>query len=256
MKTRLDRLRALMARRIVVLDGAYGTNLPSYGDETALYGAYLEAGADIIKTNSFNALPEAARAAAGRARAAAGDRAVVAGVIAPPHGVLDLPAATRAYAAMAEALVAGGADFLLLETIFDTRLVAAAIAGIGRNSAIFSATIDAAGRLPSGESVTDFWASVAPSAPFAVGLNCSAGADMIAAPLRQLVEIAEVPVSCHPSAGLPDCTGRYPMDADLFAGALRDCAAAERLRIVGGCCGTTPAHIARLSAAMATISKA
>jgi 5-methyltetrahydrofolate--homocysteine methyltransferase len=249
-KSRPDRLQELMASRIVVLDGAYGTNLPSYGEETVLHRAFIAAGADIIKTNSFNVLPDAAGRAAQRARAAAGEAVFVAGVIAPPHGIADLRAATRTYAAMAEALMDGGADFLLLETIFDTRLARAAIEGISGISAIFSATTDAAGRLPSGETVADFWDAVKDSVPLAVGLNCGFGAAAMAEPLRQLVEIAEVPVSCHPSAGLPDAAGRYAMDADLFAVEMRTCAVDGLFSIVGGCCGTTPAHIAKLSAAM------
>jgi 5-methyltetrahydrofolate--homocysteine methyltransferase len=250
-KTRLDRLCALMASRIVVLDGATGTNLPAYGLETELTRAFIAAGADVIKTNSFNALPDAARQAAAAARVLAGDDIFVAGVIAPPYGTQDLLAATRIYAATAEALMAGGADVLLLETIFDTRLARAAIDAIAGGPAIFSATTDAAGRLPSGETMADFWNAVQAAAPLAIGLNCGFGAETIAAPLRQLVEIADVPVSCHPSAGLPDAGGRYPVDPDLFAVEMRRCAVDGLFSMVGGCCGTTPAHIAKLKAAMA-----
>ena len=242
-----DHLRDLLARRIVVLDGAMGTMLPDAVNKDAvvltdpdrvrqIHAAYLEAGADIIKTNTFRATsvaqsPFGAGAsvyeinlAAARLARDAADASVtrppsrqrfVAGVIGPARAAPDV--LREAYGQQVRGLIDGGADLLLVETIVNTRSVAAALEASAteferRGSSVplmLSATIDRQGRLPSGETLEAFVAAVADPLPFSIGLNCGHGARTIAMHVAELARHWDGCISCHPSAGLPDAFGEY-----------------------------------------------
>lgn len=267
-----DLLAEGLARRILVLDGALGTMLRSRGDDDAvtraqadavrrLHDAYLEAGADIIRTNTFSSTSsETARSAARLARRAA-DRAatverprLVAGAVSPAMR-------TEAYADRVEALVDGGADLILLETVFDADRGATAAAAVREAldlhapdvPLMISATITRAGCMPSGDDIDAFYARVRGARPYGFGVNCGVGAQAMEAPLATIAGIADAYVSCHPNAGLPDDGGRYPDEPVMMAGTLRAFATRGLLNIVGGCCGTTPAHIRALAAAVAGV---
>ena len=316
-----DRSRALhqaMASRILVLDGAMGTMIQSYGlSETDLRGdayrdhdaslegandllsvtqpeiiyeihrAYLEAGSDIIETNTFNAqaisladyglegeayrlnlaAAEVARRAADEATARTPDKPrFVCGSIGPTNRTASLSpdvedpsyrAVTfdelaRAYREQARGLMDGGADLLMVETVFDTLNAKAALFAIlelfeERARAvpvIVSGTItDASGRTLSGQTPEAFYHSLRHAEPFAVGLNCALGAEQLLPHLEALAQVAEVPVSCHPNAGLPNAFGEYDETPDVTAMRLGEFARAGLVNIVGGCCGTGPEHI-------------
>jgi 5-methyltetrahydrofolate--homocysteine methyltransferase len=315
---RLARLPHLLKERILVLDGAMGTMIQGHrlgeaeyrgrrftdwpadlkGNNDLLtltqpdlirgiHEAYLEAGADIIETNSFNStgismsdyrmealVPELNREAAALARAAAdawearepGRPRYVAGVLGPTNRTTSIspdvsdPAArnvtfaalVEAYAEATRGLIAGGADLLMVETIFDTLNAKAALFAIAevfgadhvRLPILISGTItDRSGRTLSGQTVEAFWYSMAHAGPLAVGLNCALGADLIAPHVEDLARIAPVAVSTHPNAGLPNEFGGYDDTPDHMAGILGDLARRGLLNLVGGCCGTTPAHI-------------
>ena len=318
-------LDALLARRILVLDGAMGTMVLRLGlDEDAFRGApfarhdrplrndvdalsisrpelvlgihraYLEAGADIIETNTFTAtalaqaefgLGQAAYelnlAAAGLARRAAdqwSDRTpdrprFVAGAIGPanrsfftspeagdPALHADAVAHVRAaYREQARGLLDGGVDLLLLETVADTLTASTAIAAILdeldardlRVPVLVSATItERDGRTLSGQTVEAFYASIRHLRPLAVGLNCAFGARQMRRHLAGLSRVAPELVTCHPSAGLPDASGRYPEQPSDTAALLRELATAGLVNVVGGCCGTTPDHIRAIADAV------
>ena len=310
--------RDLMADRILVLDGARGTMIQSYGlDENAFRGtllrehgselrgnndilsltrpdvieaihrAYLEAGADLLETNTFNAqaisqadyatthlVRDMNLAAARLARRAADDftrrtpdrpRFVI-GVLGPTNRTGSLSpdvndpgfrAATfeqiaAAYAEQAAALLEGGVDALMVETVFDTLNCKAALfairglfADLGRDVPLMvSGTItDASGRTLSGQTVEAFWHSIRHGRLFSVGLNCALGAAQLRPYLEDLAGIADTAVSCHPNAGLPNAFGGYDQTPAEMAGLVREFATSGFVNIVGGCCGTTPEHI-------------
>ncbi len=315
------RLRALLAERIVVLDGAMGTQVQALGlDEAAFRGerfaghgrdlrgdndvlvltrpeaiagihrAFLEAGADILETNTFNAnrisqadyglegaVYELNRAAAEVARGAVagywaerGERPVfVAGAMGPTNRTASLsPDVNRpgyravtfvqlrdAYREQAEGLADGGVDLFLIETIFDTLNAKAAIFALeelfearGRRwPVMLSVTVtDASGRTLSGQTIEAFWTSVAHARPLAVGLNCALGAREMAPHVEELARIADTHISCYPNAGLPNAFGEYDDTPEHMASVLAEFARAGWLNIVGGCCGSTPAHIAEI----------
>jgi 5-methyltetrahydrofolate--homocysteine methyltransferase len=285
-------LRAAMTRRILVLDGATATVLGNGPADalvfsapervTELHQAYLTAGADILRTNTFTATRIALRdhalaartveinqRAASLARAAAdtatrddpGRPRWVAGVLGPTHGPADHAELTAAYVEAGGALMAGGADVLLIETIFDSRSAVAALAAVhvleqllGRAIPIMiSATVDRAGRLPSGETLSAFHGIIASARPLAIGLNCGFGSAPMTAPLHALAHLAALPILMYPNAGLPDPHGGYPDAPEAFVAPLRMMAEQGVVNIVGGCCGTTPAHIAALAAAVGGI---
>ena len=159
-----------------------------------------------------------------------------------------------AYRDAASGLIDGGADILLVETIFDTLNAKAAIAAIedafdafgGRLPVILSGTItDRSGRTLSGQTPEAFWISVEHMAPVAVGLNCALGPAELRPHLAELSRVASVPVSAHPNAGLPNDLGDYDMGADEMAGHIGAWAADGLVNLVGGCCGSTPEHVAR-----------
>ena len=253
--------------------------------------AYLSAGADIIETNTFTAtrisqadyglgdvVAEINEAAARLARAVAdefeaaepGRPRFVAGSLGPTNRTASLSSdvtdpgkrgvrfteLAEAYEEAAEGLVAGGADLLIVETIFDTLNAKAAIYGVEslferigqRLPVIISGTVvDASGRTLSGQTVEAFWYSVAHARPLAVGLNCALGARQMRGWLDELARVADIPVSVYPNAGLPNAFGEYDETADITSSILREFAEHGLVNLVGGCCGTTPEHVAAIA---------
>ncbi|HXG39948.1 MAG TPA: homocysteine S-methyltransferase family protein, partial [Candidatus Limnocylindrales bacterium] len=259
----------------------------------AVHRAYLAAGADIVETNTFNAnrisqseygLEPAVRelnvAAARIARAVAdefersdGRPRFVAGALGPTNRTASLspdvadPGARNvrfeelrsAYREAAEGLIEGGADVLLVETVFDTLNAKAALfaldelfeeLGVRLPVMISGTVVDASGRTLSGQTVEAFWNSVAHARPLSVGLNCALGARQLRPWLAELARVAPVPVSAYPNAGLPNAFGGYDETPDVTADALAELARSALVNIVGGCCGTTPEHVRRIAAAV------
>ncbi len=321
--TRAAALPQILKERIVVLDGAMGTMIQRHrlseadyrGERfkdhgkslkgnndllqltrpdviSAIHAQYLEAGADIIETNTFGAtsvaqadydLGEHAREinlAGARLARAACDRFTsadkprfVAGALGPTPKTASIspdvndPAARNvtfaqlrdAYREQAEGLLEGGCDLFLVETVFDTLNAKAAIFALDalmedsgeRLPVIVSGTVtDASGRILSGQTVGAFWHSVRHARPLAVGLNCALGAALMRPYLAELAQIAgDTFVSCYPNAGLPNPMSETGFDEtpEITAGLLEEFASAGFLNIAGGCCGTTPEHIARIA---------
>jgi 5-methyltetrahydrofolate--homocysteine methyltransferase len=325
-RTVLDRA---LVKRVVTLDGAMGTMIQQYsldeadfrgtrfdGHEQALkgnndlltltrpdviaaiHGQFLDAGADIIETNTFSStaiaqadyamqpiVAEMNRAAASLARKAADEWTArttdrprfVAGAIGPTNRTLSMspdvndPAfravsfdeMCAAYTEQVRALMDGGVDLLLVETIFDTLNAKAALAAIEdvatqtgvRLPVMISVTVtDGSGRTLSGQTVEAFWTSVAHARPWSVGVNCALGAAAMRPHVEALARISECWISCYPNAGLPNAFGEYDELPKDTARVLQDMAADGLLNIVGGCCGTTPAHIAAIARAVADIA--
>ena len=317
-----DTLEHLLATRILVLDGAMGTQLQRYtlteadfrGERFAAHGhdlkgdndllnltrpdvvqaihrKYLEADSDIIETNTFNATRisqsdyalealayelnvEGARLARDVAeeftRRTPNRPRFVAGSIGPTNRTLSIspdvnnPAfravsfdqMREAYADQVRGLMDGGSDLLLVETIFDTLNAKAALVAIedvfqekGRSLPIaISVTItDRSGRTLSGQTIEAFWISIAHARPFSVGLNCALGAKEMRPYLAELAALANCYVSCYPNAGLPNAFGEYDELPEMTAQALREFAESGLVNIVGGCCGTSPDHIAHIA---------
>jgi 5-methyltetrahydrofolate--homocysteine methyltransferase len=311
-------LPELLRERILVLDGAMGTMIQTHRlDEAAFRGerfadhpkdlrgandllvltqpaivrdihaAYLDAGADIVSTDTFNAnrismadyalepwVAEMNEAAARLAREAADVAEAadptrprfVAGALGPTNRTASLspdvndPGARSitweelrfAYHEAAQGLVAGGADILLIETIYDALNAKAAIVAVEelfeelgfRLPVMISGTItDASGRTLSGQTVGAFWDSVRHARPLSIGLNCALGAKQLRPYLQELSGLADTFVSGYPNAGLPNAFGGYDEQPPDTAGVLSELVEAGALNLVGGCCGTTPAHI-------------
>jgi 5-methyltetrahydrofolate--homocysteine methyltransferase len=262
----------------------------------AIHDAYFEAGADLIETDTFNAtriaqadyglesrVREINRAAATIARESAdrwsasapGKPRFVAGALGPTNRTASIspdvndPGARNvtfdelaaAYREAAEGLIEGGADLLLVETVFDTLNAKAALFGIEqafdaagqRLPLIVSGTItDASGRTLSGQTPTAFWHSVRHANPLAVGLNCALGAALMRPYIEEIARVADTFVSCYPNAGLPNPmsdTG-YDETPEQTARMVRDFAQSGFVNIIGGCCGTTPSHIRAIVAAV------
>ena len=165
-----------------------------------------------------------------------------------------------AYRESAAGLVQGGADILLIETIFDTLNAKAAIAALQdlfdemgeRLPVIVSGTIvDASGRTLSGQTVEAFWHSIRHADPFIVGLNCALGPKQLREHLDVLSQVADRPVAAYPNAGLPNELGGYDETPEEMANALREWAEHGLLNVAGSCCGSTPAHVAAIAAAVA-----
>ncbi len=321
--TRASELPRILKERIVILDGAMGTMIQRHrlseadyrGERfkdhakslkgnndllqltrpdvvSAIHAQYLEAGADIVETNTFGATAVAqadydlgayAReinvAGARLARAACdrfsspGKPRFVAGALGPTPKTASIspdvndPAARNvtfaelrdAYREQAEGLLEGGCDLFLVETIFDTLNAKAAIFALDelmeatgeRLPVIVSGTVtDASGRILSGQTVGAFWHSVRHARPLAVGLNCALGAALMRPYLEELARIAgDTFVSCYPNAGLPNPMSETGFDEtpEVTAGLLEEFASAGFLNLAGGCCGTTPEHIARIA---------
>jgi 5-methyltetrahydrofolate--homocysteine methyltransferase len=256
--------------------------------------AYLRAGADIVATNTFSstAIAQAdygmegiayelntagarlAREAAELATRADGTPRFVAGAIGPTNRTASISpdvsnpgfrAVTfddlrTAYAEQARGLLDGGADALLLETIFDTLNAKAAIYAIeelfdargSRVPVMISGTItDRSGRMLSGQTPEAFWNSVRHAAPLSIGLNCALGASEMRAHIAELARVADTLVCAYPNAGLPNEFGLYDESPDYMAELLGEFASAGLVNVVGGCCGTTPEHIGAIARAVA-----
>ena len=259
-----------------------------------IHRAYLDAGADIIETNTFSAtrLPmsdygvedavgEINLAAAGIAREAADEWTArtperprfVAGILGPMNRTasissdVDDPGARQvtfeelraAYGEQARALVAGGVDLLMVETVFDTLNAKAALFAIlqvreetGRDIPVMiSGTItDQSGRTLTGQTPEAFHISLRHAAPLSFGLNCALGPDALRPYLQELSTVCESWVSCHPNAGLPNAFGGYDLSPEEMARTMGEFARAGFLNFAGGCCGTTPDHIAAIAEAV------
>ena len=260
-----------------------------------IHRSFLAAGADVIETNTFNSnapsmadygmeslVDELNRAAASLARQAADRSAAetgvpkyVAGVLGPTNRTASISpdvndpgyrnvsfdelAAT--YEAASKALIEGGADFLMVETIFDTLNAKAAIFAVRqafraldvRVPVMISGTItDASGRTLSGQTTEAFWNSVRHAEPFMVGLNCALGAEDLRPYVAELSRVADTRVSAHPNAGLPNEFGEYDQSPEVMAEIVAEFAASGMVNMVGGCCGTTPDHIRALRKAIGT----
>ncbi|MDP1578740.1 MAG: homocysteine S-methyltransferase family protein [Candidatus Didemnitutus sp.] len=256
----------------------------------AVHYAYFEAGADMVETNTFNAnrisqadyamesvvtelnaaAAELALRAAHRAEEKYRRRCFVAGALGPLNRTLSLsPDVNRpdfravnwdevvaAYYEQARALVAGGVDVLLIETIFDTLNCKAALFAlsklweeVGAHLPVFiSVTItDQSGRTLSGQTTEAFYNSIRHAHPFCVGINCALGGAQMRPFVEELARHAECPVSCYPNAGLPNAMGGYDETPEQTAAVLGEFASEGWLNLVGGCCGTTPAHIAAIA---------
>ncbi len=322
---RVREFRRLLGERVLVLDGAMGTVIQSYklgeadyrgerfrdwpkdlkGNNDLLvltrpevigeiHRRYLEAGADIIETNTFNSnatsqadygaealVRELNLAAAQIARRAADDVAArtgrprfVAGALGPTNRTASLSphvndpgfrnvsfdelAAT--YDEATRALVEGGVDAILVETIFDTLNAKAALFAVRRVldelgldlPMMISGTItDASGRTLSGQTVEAFWNSVRHARPEVIGLNCALGAKQLRPYIEELSRIADAYVCAYPNAGLPNAFGEYDETACETADLVREYAASGFVNIVGGCCGTTPDHIGHIAESVA-----
>lgn len=296
-----------LKKRILILDGAMGTMLQQQGLKAEDFGgsdyegcneilnvnrpdivseiheSYLEAGADIIETNSFGATRtvlaeydlanrdlELNREAARLARKAADKWSTtlkprfVAGSMGPTTKMLSLMGGItyegleEDYRRQANGLLEGGVDLLLIETSQDTLNVKAAGTGIkkafldvGREVPIMvSCTIEPSGTMLAGQNIEAFYISIQHLNPVSVGLNCGTGAELMNDHLRTLEGIASCGVSCHPNAGLPDEEGLYRETPEEFAGKMVRFAENDWLNIAGGCCGTTAAHIKALAEAL------
>jgi 5-methyltetrahydrofolate--homocysteine methyltransferase len=262
-----------------------------------IHAAYLDAGADLIETNTFNSTTisladyglehlarelnetgaRLARAACDAAEAADPSKPrFVVGVLGPTSRTASIsPDVNRpgfraisfdelrvAYREATEGLIDGGADAIMVETIFDTLNAKAALFAVeevfeargGRLPIMISGTItDASGRTLSGQTAEAFWYSLRHAKPLAIGLNCALGAKDLRAHVDVLAQVADTHVSTHPNAGLPNAFGGYDETPEDMAGMLREFAASGLLNIVGGCCGTTPAHIRAIGDAIADL---
>ena len=323
--SRLQCLEDALQERILILDGAMGSLIQTHqleerdyrGSRFAdfprdlrgnndllsltqpdviydIHQAYLDAGSDIIETNTFNAtgasqsdyhledlVYELNKASAVLARRACEAKTAetpdkfrwAAGVLGPTSRTLSLSpdvnnpafrnvtfdALADDYRLATEGLIDGGVDIILIETIFDTLNAKAAIYAVksvfesrGMSLPIMiSGTItDASGRTLSGQTTEAFWHSVQHAQPISVGLNCALGASALRPYVETLSRIATVPVSTHPNAGLPNAFGEYDETPEEMVEVIREFAQSGFLNIVGGCCGTTPAHIKALSETM------
>ncbi|MDX1592821.1 MAG: methionine synthase [Gammaproteobacteria bacterium] len=315
----------LLARRILVLDGAMGTMIQRHdlgeadyrgarfadhgidlkGNNDLLcltrpelvrdiHAAYLAAGADIVETNTFSAnaisqadyglesvVRELNREAARLAREAADDATratpdrprLVAGALGPTNRTASISPDVNdpgkrnvtfdqlvaAYREAAEGLIEGGSDLLLIETIFDTLNAKAAIYALlelfaehGRRWPVMvSGTLtDASGRTLTGQTVAAFWHAVRHVEPLSIGFNCALGPEQLRIHVEELARIADVHVSVYPNAGLPNAFGGYDETPEAMAAEIGRWAEAGLVNLVGGCCGTTPEHVAAIAEAV------
>jgi len=314
-----ERFNAEAAKRILITDGAFGTEIQNWKlDEAAYAGSlglshdqkgnndilaitkpdvpetitreYLEAGSDIVSTNTFsaNVISQAdygaehlvreinvesariARALANEYQAKDGRPRFVAGAIGPTNKTLSLSPDVNdpgfreidfdylkgVYREQIDALLEGGegvgVDFILIETVFDTLnakagIMAAIEAGdaLGRDVPIMmSMTLtDLSGRNLSGHTVEAFWHAVRHAKPITIGLNCSFGAEQLRPHVKTLSAIADTLIMVYPNAGLPNELGEYDEQPETTAGLVGEWAVAKQVNVLGGCCGSTPAHI-------------
>ncbi|WP_379545598.1 homocysteine S-methyltransferase family protein [Qipengyuania sp. DSG2-2] len=317
-----EKLQAAAAERILVFDGAFGTQIQNrklteedYAGDLGLKAdqkgnndilalsrpdviaditrAYLEAGSDVVSTNTFsaNSISQADYAAEDKVRdinVASGRLAreladeyegkdgrprFVAGAIGPTNKTLslspdvedpgfreiDFDTLVDVYHEQAAALVEGGVDFILIETIFDTLNAKAGVfavkqleAELGRDVPVMlSMTLtDLSGRNLSGHTVEAFWYAVRHANPVTIGLNCSFGAEQLRPHVQLLSDIADTLVLAYPNAGLPNDLGEYDEEPETTASLVRRWAENGRVNILGGCCGSTPDHIAAIAKAV------
>ncbi len=319
------RLEELMSQRILILDGAMGTMIQTYGLEEAdyrgdrfkdwpsdlkgnndllvltqpqiirdIHTAYLQAGADIVETNSFNAnhygmadygmeaealVYELNVAAAKIAREACDAIATdekprfVAGVLGPMPVTASMskdvnnPGARdvtfdqlrEAYLVSLKGLIEGGADIILVETVFDTLNAKAALFAIDEHFEISGASLpvmisgtitDASGRILTGQTPEAFWNSLRHIKPVSFGFNCALGAKELRPHVEEMSAIADCGINVHPNAGLPNAFGGFDETPEMLAEEIGDWARLGFLNIVGGCCGTSPAHIKAIAEAV------
>ncbi|MEQ1689400.1 MAG: homocysteine S-methyltransferase family protein [Sphingopyxis sp.] len=314
---------AAAAQRILITDGAFGTEIQNWKLTEVQYAgtlglgydqkgnndilaitmpevpdtitrAYLAAGSDIVSTNTFSAnrisqadygaehlVRNINIASAGIARKAADEFAAqdgrprfVAGAIGPTNKTLslspdvndpgyreiDFDTLKGVYREQVDALLDGGVDFILIETVFDTLNAKAGImavieAGHARGTEVplmLSMTLtDLSGRNLSGHTVEAFWHAVRHAKPLTIGLNCSFGAQQLRPHVRTLSAIADTLIMVYPNAGLPNELGEYDELPDQTAALVHEWADAGQVNILGGCCGSTPAHIAAMAKAVA-----
>lgn len=322
---RVQSLLKALDERILVIDGAMGTMVQGYRlDEAdyrgerfiahdhdlkgnndlltltrpdviaAIHNAYLDAGADLLETNTFNSTrvsqadyrleplvrelnregARLARACCDAVEAANPDKPrFVIGVLGPTSRTASISPDVNdpgfrntsfeelraTYREAAEGLIEGGADILMVETIFDTLNAKAALFAIEevfaaqgtRCPVMISGTItDRSGRTLSGQTTEAFYISVAHAQPLAVGLNCALGAKELREYVDALARIASCQVSAHPNAGLPNAFAEYDETPAEMAALIGEFARSGLVNLVGGCCGTTPAHIAAIAAAV------
>ena len=323
----VDKITQAAQQRILILDGAMGTMIQRHtleeehfrGERFAdwhtdlkgnndllsltqpdiicdIHRAYLEAGADIIETNTFNSTQvsqadyqmesisrEINVASAKLARVAADEFSTperprfVAGILGPTSRTASLspdvndPGARNVtfdelvdnYTESTHALIEGGVDLIMVETIFDTLNAKAALFAVQlvfeelgtELPVMISGTItDASGRTLSGQTPEAFWNSVRHSKPVSIGLNCALGPKELRPHLLEISNVADTLVSAHPNAGLPNEFGGYDLDPANMAETVAEFASAGLLNIVGGCCGTTPEHIRAIAEAVADIA--
>ena len=324
MTTSSSSLRQLLKERILILDGAMGTMIQRHkleekdyrGERFAdwhtdvqgnndllvltqpkiikdIHLAYLDAGADILETNTFNAtrvsmgdyeMEELAYeinvAAAKLAKEAANERSTaekprfVAGVLGPTSKTCSISPdvndpgfrnisfneLVEMYADSARGLIEGGADMLLIETIFDTLNAKAAVFackqvfdedGIDLPIMISGTITDASGRTLSGQTTEAFYNSLRHADPVSIGLNCALGPDLLRQYVEELSRVSETFVSAHPNAGLPNEFGEYDMTPEDMAAEVVEWADSGFINIIGGCCGSSPDHIRAISEAVA-----
>ncbi|WP_180177984.1 methionine synthase [Acinetobacter sp. YH01005] len=323
----LATLKELLAQRILIIDGAMGTMIQRHKLEEAdyrgerfadwasdlkgnndllvltqpqiiqgIHEAYLDAGADIIETNSFNGtkvsmsdyhmedlVSEINREAARIAKAACEKYSTpekprfVAGVLGPTSRTCSIspnvndPAFRNItfdelkenYIQAAHALIEGGADILLIETVFDTLNCKAAIFAVKEVfnqlgyelPLMISGTItDASGRTLTGQTAEAFWNSVRHGDLLSIGFNCALGADAMRPHVKTIADVADTFVSAHPNAGLPNAFGGYDETPEQTAAFIKEFAESGLINITGGCCGTTPDHIRAIANAVKDIA--
>ncbi|MCP5017336.1 MAG: methionine synthase [Ketobacter sp.] len=325
LEDRLVSLNSALAQRILILDGAMGTMIQAYqlqeqdyrGDRfiehgedlkgnndllsltrpdviAAIHKAYLNVGADIIETNTFNSTAvsqadynleeivyelnkvgaELARQACDEKTAETPDKPrFVAGVLGPTSRTCSIsPDVNRPeyrnvtfdllvenYTEATRGLVDGGADIILIETVFDTLNCRAAIFAVRRFfrdngielPIMISGTItDASGRTLSGQTTEAFYNSIIHANPISIGLNCALGAEQLRPYIEELSRVASCRVSAHPNAGLPNEFGAYDQTPEEMAEIVKEFASSGFINIIGGCCGTSPAHIEAIAKAM------
>src|SRR5829696_6284082 len=313
-QARLHEFRALLEQRIALLDCAMGTMIQSYGLSEGdyrgerfadhpgelkgnndllsitqpriirdIHEAAMDAGSDIIETNTFSStsvaqadyrLEDLAYETADAFAEKTPERPrYVAGALGPTNRTASLSPDVNnpgfrnitfdeladTYAEAARGLVEGGVDLLLVETVFDTLNARAAIFGITSYleeesldvPIMISGTItDASGRTLSGQVTEAFWNSVRHADPISVGLNCALGSKELRQYIEEFSRISDVPVSAYPNAGLPNEFGEYEETPEMMAAEMREWAEAGWLNIVGGCCGTTPDHMGAIAEAV------
>jgi 5-methyltetrahydrofolate--homocysteine methyltransferase len=321
--TARETLLAEAAKRILITDGAFGTEIQNWKLSEADYAGtlglakdqkgnndilaltkpevpetitreYLDAGSDIVSTNTFSAnvisqadyaaeslvkeiniaSAQIARRLADQYAAKDGRPRFVAGAIGPTNKTLSLSPDVNdpgfreidfdylkdVYREQIDALLEGGVDFILIETVFDTLNAKAGVMAaleaadaLGRDVPIMlSMTLtDLSGRNLSGHTVEAFWHAVRHARPITIGLNCSFGAEQLRPHVRTLSDIADTLIMVYPNAGLPNELGEYDEQPATTAGLVREWAANGQVNILGGCCGSTPAHIAAIAGAVA-----